>query len=118
MKRDNEYLREMLIGFEDADDQYIMAAEYIRMPPEEAKRLYHIRLASDAGLVVETGSSVYRLTNQGHDYIAAIRDEGVWQQTRAVVADTGGEITLDLMKKLAVGFLKTKIEKHTGVALE
>jgi hypothetical protein len=117
MKRDDEYLRGLLIDFEESDDDIHLVAEYMRMPLEERKKLYHVRLACDAGLMVESGDSVYRLTNSGHDYIAAVRNEGVWQQTKAVVAETGGSATLDLLKQLAIGFLKTKIEKHTGVPL-
>mgnify|MGYP007101547341 FL=1 len=43
MKRDDEYLRGLLIDFEESDDDIHLVAEYMRMPLEERKKLYHVR---------------------------------------------------------------------------
>ena len=72
---------------------------------------------SDEGLVAEVSDGTFRLTSAGHDYLGAIRSEGIWQETKSVVAETGGSATLEIMKQLAIGFLKKKLEEHTDIKL-
>ena len=57
-----------------------------------------------------------RLTWAGHDYLDAVRDPEIWKQTRAGAEKVGG-FTIDLLKELAKGLIKKKIEEHTGVKL-
>ena len=45
----------------------------------------------------------------------AMRDEGIWKRTKDVVAETGGNAALEIVKAIAVGLLKQKIAKHTGL---
>ena len=89
----------------------------INAGPDERRERYHILLLIDAGLLTEVGKGTFRITNSGHDYLEAIRDEGIWSKTKAVVAETGGSTTLELVKKLAMGFLNAKIEHYTGMKL-
>ena len=58
-----------------------------------------------------------RITFAGHDYLDAVRDNGIWNKTKVVVAETGGSATLEMVRALAIGFLKSKIEKHTGIKM-
>ena len=60
--------------------------------------------------------SIGNLTNCGHDFLDSVRDPEIWNKTKAAAEGIGGW-TLDMMKDLASGFLKTKIKKHTGVEL-
>lgn len=117
MKRDDEYLRQILLELEASEETEVYVAEFIGGSLEDRRRNYHIRLAADAGFLKEQYEDGYRLTNAGHDYLDAIRDEGVWSRTKAAVAETGGSATLEIIKSLAIGFLKAKIEKHTGITL-
>ena len=117
MKRDDDFLRGLLIGFEDSEDYLIIDALVMGMSKEDTKRHYHIQLLSDAGFLIQTGNGTYRMTNQGHDFLASIRDEGIWAQTKEVVAETGGHVALELVKSVSYGFLKKKIEKHAGIEL-
>ena len=123
-KRNLERIREILLHLETQDgeddgrvwtrgDDFWSAADQ-----------YQIDLAKQAGFLegdYETNGSVVtdllRITFDGHDYLDAIRDEGIWNKTKQAVAETGGSATLEIVKSVAVGFLKTKIEKHTGIAL-
>ena len=50
----------------------------------------------DAGYITEESNEVYRLTSQGHDFIESIRDEGIWNKTKAMVSETGGNATLEI----------------------
>ena len=96
---------------------HVLPGETLSHSPEEAKERYHLELAGDFGLVTAVGRGTFRLTAQGHDYLDAIRDEGIWQTTKNAVAETGGNATLEIVKTLAVGLLKKKISQHTGIDL-
>lgn len=87
-----------------------------QVTPEEG---YHLTLMRDAGLVEGNEASIglFRLTNSGHDYLGAIRNEGVWSKTKDAVANEGGSVALELIKALAIGFGKKQLEDRTGLKL-
>ena len=53
------------------------------------------------------GEGTYRLTNQGHDYIEAIKSDTVWQKTKDGASQVGGA-TLGMMKDIAISYLGKK----------
>jgi Hypothetical protein (DUF2513) len=57
------------------------------------------------------------ITWKGHEFLDNIRDSEVWSKTKAGAAKVGG-LSLELLGALAKGFIKTKVEKITGVALD
>jgi hypothetical protein len=59
----------------------------------------------------------FELTWLGHDYLDAVRDEGIWHKTKKAVSETGGSATLEIVKALALGFVKKKIAQHTGIEI-
>jgi len=87
-----------------------------QMKPGDEYQLY---LMHDAGLIEGNGykSGIFFITNQGHDFLDAIRDEGLWQKTKDTVSETGGNATLEIVKALAIGFLKKKIAQQTDIDL-
>lgn len=117
MKRDNDYLRELLFEFESKSDYLIHAHPSLCDTEADKKWLHHIRLLDDYGYLSEINEGVYRLTAYGYDFIDSIRDDGVWEKTKKAVAETGGNATVELIKSIASGFLKEKLEKHTGLEL-
>ncbi len=96
---------------------------------------YQIKLMAQAGLLdfptvkmrpgaghLESGlarwlEQSFTVTWAGHDYLDAVRDQGVWDKTKSAVAETGGNASLEIVKALALGFLKKKISQHTGIEL-
>ena len=58
----------------------------------------------------------FRITNQGHDHLAAIRDEGVWKKAKGAASGLGG-VTLGVMKDLAIGYLKQESSQRLGITL-
>ena len=84
---------------------------------------YQIDLLVQAGFLETCGRETsdskvqdrVRVTNLGHDYIDAIRDEGIWAKTKEVVKESGGSATIEIVKALAIGLLKNKISKHTDI---
>ncbi len=116
MKRNDELLRSLLFEFEADDDWMILLATHIGMTREERTREGHVLLLCDAGFVADEGDDTYRLSSQGHDYLDAIRDEGVWKKTTEAAARVGG-VGLGIMKDIAVAFLKQKVTETLGIAL-
>ena len=117
MKRNDDLLRQLLLDAEASDDWIFLSYVTKDSSSEERERHGHVLLLEDAGLVAAVGKGSFRLTNQGHDFLTAIRDEGLWSKTKAAVAETGGNATVEILKSLASGFLKKKISQHTGIEL-
>ncbi len=118
MKRDDEYLRQILLEVEDQEDFLLLVRKVMAASANDRRKQYHVELLCDAGLMSQVSESGYRMTSAGHDYLDAIRSEGIWNKTKEAVAETGGSVPLEIMKQLAKGFLKKKIERHTGIELE
>lgn len=89
--------------------------------------LLHLEMMHDGGLFKgievpdsQTGVSLWlnmRLSWAGADFLDSIRDEKIWQATREGVKQAGG-FSLELIKALAKGLVKKKIEHHTSVKLD
>jgi hypothetical protein len=105
------------MDFEAQSDWLTVIAQRIAPTPEESKRLYHVLLLTDQGFVARVDQHCFRLTAQGHDYLSAIRDEGIWARTKAAVAQEGGSATLAILRDLATGFLRKQISDRTGIQL-
>ena len=58
-----------------------------------------------------------RITWSGHDFLDSVRDEEIWEKTKEGAVAAGG-FTFDLIKALAKGLIKRKIEQHTGIELD
>jgi RIO-like serine/threonine protein kinase len=118
VRRNDDLIRAILFEMEASPDPYlIVPPPMLSMPPGMAERYHHVQLLADAGLVARDTGAAYRLTNQGHDFLAAIRDDGLWQRTKRAVAETGGNATLSIIVDLAKGFLRKQISERTGIDL-
>ena len=117
MPRDDEYLRDLLFKVEKQSDYFLSIVRTLSDSSDTRKKWYHAQLLCDSGYLVQISKSRYRLTAKGHDFIESIRDEGIWNKTKAAIAETGGNATLEIIKNLACGFLKKKISTHTGIEL-
>jgi len=115
MKRDDDFLRKLLFRMEETDNPIYGAPD--KLDGSNSKEIHHIRVLCDYGYVEQLSDHSYRLTGYGHDFIESIRDNNVWEKTKAAVAETGGSATIEMIKALATGFLKKKISEHTGVKI-
>ncbi len=84
--------------------------------PEETKRYQHAELLCDAGFFEAVNEGVYRMTNQGHDYLEAVRNNTIWEKTKVGASVIGGA-TLNIMKDLAVAYLKQEAKAKLGLDL-
>jgi len=129
MKRDLGLVRELLLRLE-AWPIEMYGAETIT--PDDPKLAvegydyeqiaYHLSLLQERNLIEAPDSQPMigivftRLAWEGHDFLDAVRDPEIWRKTKQS-ADAVGSFTFELVKDLAKGFIKTQIEKHTGVKL-
>ena len=116
MKRDNDFIRQLLLEYEQSDDIHLVAVNVIFPPNDEKKRYHHVQLLCDAGYFAPVGKGVYRKTNQGYDYLEAIKNETVWAKTKEEVTKLGGA-TLDMIKDIAVALLKRELAEKFGISL-
>ena len=116
MKRDDEYIRNLLLEIENQDIPFISVFEGCSPSKEERKKNYHIKLLCDAGLMTFQGGSAYRLTNQGHDYVEVIKNDNIWKRTKEGAAQIGGA-TLDMLKNIAIAYLKQEAAEKLGIKL-
>jgi len=116
MKRDDDLIRSLLIEIEESDSSLICAPVYLCMPAEDEQRNYHLELLSDGGLVKEISKGVYRLTNDGHDYIDVIRSNKIWEKTKSGAAQIGG-VTLGMMRDIAASYVKQEAAEKLGIKL-
>lgn len=116
MTRDDEYIRDLLMEIEADEDPHVYIFEAMSPSKEDLKRNYHIELLCDAGLMTFRAGSTYRLTNDGHDYIEAIKSNTVWKKTKDGAAQVGGA-TLGMMKDMAIAYLRQEAAEKLGIAL-
>lgn len=98
-------------------------AEEIAVPGYDPDQIdYHLSQIRQAGYIDEGGARPivgigFRcLTPDGHDFLDSVRNPETWAKTKKAAAGAGG-FTLDLLKDIATGLIKKKIEDHTGVKL-
>lgn len=129
MKRDMDLVRELLLRIEA---QHISAGSVILLsfdgPPLKTESenvdevAYAVRMIEGAGFLDTTNSqpgrgiAVFGLTWRGHDFLDSVRDPEIWLKAKEGARMAGG-FTVELLGALARGFLKTQIERHTGVQL-
>jgi len=78
---------------------------------------YHVYMLDDAGLLEawdvrdrDKRWDLYprHLTMAGHDFLEATRNESVWNKTLAAVTSKGGSATLEIVKELALTYLRSE----------
>lgn len=114
MKRDDDYIRKIMLELEESDDFRLAIQETLSSTAEEQKLIYHVQLLCDAGLFKTNGHGTYRLSSQGHDFLDAIRDDTVWRKTKEGAASVGG-LTIGMMKDLAIAYVKQRAKEQLGI---
>jgi hypothetical protein len=119
VKRDMDLIRALLLYFESRP--FLKTETVVPMDgcTEEVVR-YHLLLLAQAGLVdfepelTSTGriirAHVLGLNWAGHEFLDAVRSEGVWRKLLAYAKDKGGSLPFDLLKTLATELLKESIK--------
>jgi hypothetical protein len=120
MRRDFDLVRKLLVYFEEKP-----GPEHVEIPPiegyDELTIKYHLVLLYDAGLLrcepVTSSSSdrviyvlPFDLTWDGHEFLAKIRDNGLWQKTKDIILSKGGQLTFNTITTVATMLMKNMID--------
>lgn len=121
MQRDLDTIREILLFLENSTECTVVDENTPAFSSDWPKYMYHIDLIIEAGFIkaeLYLGESFgfERLTWGGHDYLDAVRDPAIWRKTKEGISSIGS-LTFDLVKQVAVGFVKQEITKATGIPL-
>lgn len=127
MKRDMDLIRELLLEIEEFEGK--PSSSMLTGRRNEHDEYFvseHLRLLLDAELINGVVHQALKgpfavlgisITWKGYDFLDSVRDPVVWQKTKEAAKATGG-LSLDLLKALAKGLVRKKIEDHTGIELD
>ena len=136
MKRDIEVMRELLHKIEASDESnnammldFQMTPEtraVLGVPPEDSTdaseqlnlKAYNLWLLLDGDYVrgSESGPTVvaHRITEKGCDFLEAIRDDNVLDQTKQTIGKDWPTASLDLVKRVGITIMTKAIEETLG----
>ena len=110
MKRDMDLCRDILLKLEDEPfDPGLVKVEISGKTEEEIS--YHLMLLNQAGLVkaVDLLNSTQRmkwramfLTWDGHEFLEASRNQGIWDRTKKAIADKSVGMSFEIVKALLI----------------
>jgi hypothetical protein len=115
MKRDMELAREILQRVEDCPEPHGKGIDLVFPDRTKDEVAYNIKLLKNAGLIeaIDVSGShgmgfiPQSLTNEGHDFIDAIRNDKVWDKVKDKAKEYGGTLSFEVMKALAIQAAKT-----------
>jgi len=120
MTRDMDLIRELLLAVEAFPTGYGEALVIVGRSETEVG--YHLKLLLEAGYIEGHDVATHghdgprvlpsRMTWEGHDFLDAIRDEGVWKKVQEKLLAVGGQTTLVILKELALSVTRS----HLGLA--
>lgn len=117
MKRDPELVRRILSALEDSERDPLHWHDFRFDGFSETQVSYHVRLLHEAELVhakdlSSTSGFAWKaqaLTWQGHEFLAASRDEGAWQKALAVLGTHAGAVPFAVITALLIDYGKKKV---------
>ena len=116
MKRDTNLIRAILLTVEETDErQGLLNPSFQRdgenIPANEVT--YHIGLLNERGLIkavkLDSGWLIEALTWEGHEFLDAAKNEGVWKRVQKTVNEKGGSLPFDVVKALAIQFAREAV---------
>jgi hypothetical protein len=135
MKIDQDYLKDILSTFEDADTAAIeLSCFQPLMDLDMEKFIFHIKILEDQyfvesrdgnddlGFIYTLDGSVHwannhlRLTASGHEFIEALKNEQVWETIKTNFKDSSAETLWSVSKQLLEGYAKKKVETLLGIS--
>jgi Hypothetical protein (DUF2513) len=130
MQRDMDLIRELLLRLEAIPIRaggvvhITPDVDELSVPGKSADEIdYHLSLIEKAGLIDNggmepmVGIGFRALTWAGHDFLDSVRDPAIWRDTKEGARRAGG-FSVELLTALAKGFIKKKIEQHTGINVD
>ncbi|MFD4419750.1 DUF2513 domain-containing protein [Bacillus safensis] len=122
MKRDMDLIREILLYLEADNTPSVW--KQIQLDNWELTEVsYHVKLLTEAGLIdgkdakIEPGYwwLAKSLTNQGHDFLDALKNETVYQKIKGTLGEHFSSIPLKVMSNIAVDITKDWVTQKLGL---
>ena len=104
MKRDLEYMIDLLRGFEESDNSYLLFPETLDM---DQKEFHHIELLCDEQMIKKINDDSYRITKWGHDFLDLTRKDKL-QQIKDELKEDFGNTPMEIVVSVGHKFLKKK----------
>jgi hypothetical protein len=108
MKRDLDLARRILLEVEANPEADGNGCVDVRVEGHSEREIsYHIMLLFQAGLLSAADASssdgllwlAMGLTHEGHEFLDASREEGIWKKAKKTVMEKAGGVTLDTIKE-------------------
>lgn len=117
MKRDMDLIREILIEIESWEQAFPRSHEVVLEDYQRREISYHVLIMLEADLLraIEVSSAdelimhPSRLTWEGHEFLEAAKDDGIWNQAKEVVLEKGGGLVFDVLKAVLVQIIKNAV---------
>jgi hypothetical protein len=122
MRRDDDLIRKLMLDLEVANSRVFHTHEVPSYTQDQVA--YHLALILKGGLAegseprypsdgsdptIPVAVFVSRLTPDGHDFIAEVRDDTVWAKVKERIAKVGGSVSLEMLKQVAGAVVKQMI---------
>ncbi len=112
-----DLIREILLQVEARPSAQSIDLVEVEVPGHEQEEIsYHVKLLADAGYLEahdlrSLGPDGFKyapsaLTNEGHDFLDAARNNTVWEKTKAKLMEIGGSAPLDVTRGILTTMLK------------
>ncbi|MEO8520559.1 MAG: DUF2513 domain-containing protein [Acidobacteriota bacterium] len=116
MKRDMDLVRQILMVMEDHEHGFAPSPFEVAGYTEEVVG-YHLTIMGEAGLVEVEPQTTFgsasptalagRITWEGHEFLANVRNETVWSKVKSIVVAKGGSVSFEVLKFLVVETAKS-----------
>lgn len=127
MKRDMELVRKILFEIEDKYVSKMLMGLQIE-GYDQVTVAYHCKIMYEAGLISEYKSHyandeiyiffVGSLSWEGNDYLDKIRDNSIWNKTKATIKERGLPLMIETIKTISTAFITAAAEGATNAILK
>ena len=110
MKRDMDFVRELLITISEADKE-LKAEDCYLMNKNENEVFYHLWLLEQVGFIdcevfyadnKRYDYTIKGLTWNGQDFLDTMYDARVWRKAKSLIKNTVGETSLEVIKTTCI----------------
>lgn len=130
MKRDLDYLREILLIIEEAEpnvtisneDFFISTADKDQNTYLDAIASHHISMLLEEGFIELEGDPLYfgstsyptyyihRITSAGYDYLDSVRDPSIWSEIKSKLGAMAQSVTLSTITSMSQEIIKAHLK--------
>jgi len=118
MKRDMELIRKILIYFENKpDDHLVKNLEIDGYDPKMVQ--HHLVMIFEAGFIAAEPERTntdrvikvypFRLTWDGHEFLAAAKNDSIWSKTKKNVFSKVSDIPFSLLKEILIATIRSEL---------